>query len=178
MKNEIEQQIFQTNPLPVVKTTYKDSVYYVAGKYDLTRYVENISTSKDEEFRVEVALKHLIVERPEVNKLNVPMFDFILLDDPKTTPNFVSMYCYDVLHFDDVRCNEVIEALNTVGSYYVGTYSDELTLTLAHLLEEANSQLDQNLGWNKMERQPADDALVDSMVLLEKLIERDYPQDL
>lgn len=178
MKNEIQQELFALHPYDVVKATYKDSVYYIAGAYNISEYVPSDINEENEKVELQTSLDRFLRIHPECNILKVPKYDLVLLDDKFTSIQFVNMFCSDVLHFSEDRCFEVVEALNSVGSYHVGTYSDEMAQTIGHLLEEANVQLKQNLGWDKIERDPTEENYNNSMVVLEKLIRRDYPADI
>jgi ATP-dependent Clp protease adapter protein ClpS len=180
MNNFVEQEVFQLHPFGVVKASYKDSVYYIAGAYDITDHVKSIqNVHADVDKKVlQRALNAFLKQNPNCNILDVPKFDFILLDDPKTTERFVYMYCTDVLRFDVERCEEVVKALNTQGYYKVGTYTDEFAMTLGHLLEAGNEQLKQNLKWDKIEHQDSEKDAAAAMLTLEKLIRRDYPADI
>lgn len=178
MKNEIQQELFALHPYDVVKATYKDSVYYIAGAYNISAYVPPDIKEGHEKVELQASLDRFLRIHPECNELKVPKFDVVLLDDKFTSVQFVNMFCTDVLHFSPEECFDVVEALNSVGTYHVGTYSDEMAQTIGHLLEEANIQLKQNLGWDKIERDPAEEHYKNSMVVLEKLIRRDYPADI
>lgn len=178
MKNEIQQELFALHPYDVVKATYKDSVYYIAGTYNISAYVTNDISEGNEKVELQASLDRFLRTNPECNVLKVPKYDVVLLDDKFTSVQFVNMFCTDVLHFTPERCFEAVEALNSVGSYHVGVYSDEMAQTIGHLLEEANLQLKQNLGWDKIERDQAEEHYNNSMIVLEKLIRRDYPADL
>lgn len=178
MKNDIQQEMFALHPFDVVKASYKDSVYYIAGAYDISEFVSPKINDYNAKEELQSALNRYLKKHPEHNVLNVPKFDVILLDDAYTSIQFVQMYCSDVLHFSDKRCREVVQALNTVGFYQIGTYSDEMAMTLGHLLEEANVQLSQNLGWDKIECDSTEEQYNASMQVLESLIRRDYPADL
>lgn len=180
MNNFVEQEMFSLHPFSVVKASYKDSVYYIAGSYDITRYVKVYQNdhSKVDKKVLQVALDSYLRDYPECNLLDVPKFDFVLLDDPTTSAQFVYMYCTDVLRFSESRCEDVIDALNTVGYYKVGTYTDEMAMTYGHLLEAGNEQLKQNLKWDKMEHLDSEKDAAAAMSTLENLIRRDYPADL
>lgn len=180
MKPVVEQEVFTLHPFSVVKASYKDSVYYIAGAYDISSYVQSIQNEHEKVDKkvLQRALNRFLKMNPDKNILNVPKYDFLLLDDATTSVQFVNMFCSDVLRFSNAKCREVVNELNDVGYYKVGTYSDEMAMTLGHLLEAGNEQLKQNLGWDKVESNVSEtnyDAAIDT---LEKLIRRDYPADL
>lgn len=180
MNNFVEQEMFSLHPFSVVKASYKNSVYYIAGAYDISMYVRSIQKEHAlvDEKVLQRALNAFLDLNPECNLLDVPKFDFVLLDDPHTSAQFVAMFCMDVLRYDESKANEVINALNTVGYFKVGTYSDEMAMTLGHLLEAGNIQLKQNLGWDKIQQLDSEKDAASAMNTLENLIRRDYPADL
>ena len=179
MKNqEIQQEMFALQPFDVVKAAYKDSVYYIAGEHDITGFVSNSITEDNAKQELQAALKRFLEVNPKLNVLKVPLQDFVLLDDPTTTAKFVVMFCYDVLNYSEEKSNQVVHELNTVGYHHVGTYTDELAMTLGHLLEESNAHRNENLKWDKVERSYDEVQYNKSMALLETLIRRDYPTDL
>lgn len=179
MKQAIEQEVFELHPFNVVKASYRESVYYLAGADDITSYVNKVGLEKgNEKERLEEAMLAFLKANPEKNILPVKMFDFVLLDDPTTSARFVMTVCFDLFHYQEKRCHEVIEALNTVGHYHIGTFSDEYACTLGYFIESYNEQKGENLGWDKLERSPNEVRYSAALNKLEVLIRRDYPADL
>ena len=180
--NQIYQKVFSVCSYNVIQAAYKNSVYYLAGSNDITDYVKRIESdhSKVNETIIEKGLKRFLNDHPELNVLNVPMFDFYLLDDPTTSAQFVSLVCKDVFHYNEKQCEEVINALNTVGEYRIGTYTDEMCITFACMVQNGNIQLKQNLGFDKIKvSHPNSDLNQNQAAILklESLIRRDFPED-
>ena len=67
MKHTIEQQVFSLQQFSVVKATYKDSVYYLAGSYNITPYVTKLQSehSKVDNKVLNAGLELFLKEHPE-----------------------------------------------------------------------------------------------------------------
>lgn len=181
MKNSIEQQVFSLQQFSVVKAAYKESVYYLAGGNDITSYINKLQTeyNKVDKNILERGLSQFLKEHPEKNLLSVPMFDFVLLDDPHTSAEFVECLCNEVFHMDPMQSFEVVMALNSdAHAYHIGTFTDEMCITFGSMIDNGNIQLSQNLKYDKipvkMDNKNHDAALT----ALETLIRKDYPEDL
>ena len=178
---KIDQQVFSLNQFSVVKAAYKESVYYLAGGNDITKYVRNITNDHDavDSTVLQRGLNLFLEEHPEKNLLEVPMYSFWLLDDPKTAADFVELLCVDVFHMSDEQCTEVILSLNgSRHSYLVGNYTYEMCQTFASMIENGNIQLEQNLRYDMVPVQVNGKTYDDAIETLELLIRKDYPQDL
>ena len=181
MKHTIEQQVFSLQQFSVVKATYKDSVYYLAGSNDITPYVTKLQSehSKVDNKVLKAGLELFWKEHPEKNQLDVPKFHFILLDDPTTHAEYVECVCSEVFHMDQDQAWEVIEALNSsVHSYHVGTFTDEMCITFAAMIDNGNEQLRQNLKYDKVPCQANGKDYDSALEVLETLIRKDYPDDI
>lgn len=177
--SDITHHVFTVRSFSVVKAAYKDSVYYLAGGNDITDYIKKIERefNKVDAKVLEKGLLKFLSEHPEHNVLKVPMFDFVLYDDPKTSAQFVSLVCEDVFHYTPSQCDEVIFALNTKGHYVIGTYTDEMCITFGCMIANGNEQLKQNLGYDKIPSTSVSDYR-QAIYTLEELIRRDFPEDL
>ncbi|EOR9073901.1 hypothetical protein FOI42_RS02175 [Escherichia coli] len=181
MKHTIEQQVFSLQQFSVVKATYKDSVYYLAGGNDITPYITKLQTehTKVDNVVLENGLSEFLKEHPEKNLLSVPMFDFILLDDPTTSAEYVECVCNEVFHMDYDEAMDVIDALNSPKhSYNMGSFTDEMCITFASMIDNGNQQLRQNLKYDKIPTQDNGKDYDAALAKLELLIRKDYPGDL
>lgn len=181
MKHTIEQQVFSLQQFSVVKATYKDSVYYLAGSNNITPYIMKLQSehSKVGNLELQVGLSEFLKDNPEKNLLSVPMFDFVLLDDPTTSAEFVECVCSEVFHMDYSQAWRVIEALNSPAhSYKMGTFTDEMCITFAYMIDNGNAQLRQNLKYDKIPAEQNGKNYDSAMLALEGLIRSDYPGDL
>lgn len=180
MKELVNQQVFSLKQFSVVKASYKDSVYYLAGGNDITRYVKNLQSdhNKVDNSVLLSGLNNFLEEHPEKNKLQVPMYDFVLLDDDKTSAQFVAMLCYELFNMTEEQALAVIDACNSTNSMFrVGTYTDEMCITFSAMIDEANAQLKQYLKYDKIPVQ--NDRQYDAALeTLENLIRQDYPEDM
>ncbi|AFA44427.1 hypothetical protein [Klebsiella phage phiKp_21] len=179
MKELVNQQVFSLKQFSVVKASYKDSVYYIAGDNDITPYVKNIQSdhSKVDNSVLLNGLNKFLEEHPEKNKLQVPMFDFVLLDDNKTSAQFVAMICYEIFNMTEEEALDVINSCNSDAHMFkVGTYTDEMCITFAAMIDNANAQLKQYLKYDKIPalNERHYDAALET---LENLIRQDYPED-
>lgn len=181
MKHTIEQQVFSLQQFSVVKATYKDSVYYLAGSYNITPYVTKLQSehSKVDNKVLNAGLELFLKEHPEKNLLAVPKFYFILLDDPTTSAEFVECVCSEVFHLNYSESIDVIEALNSpVHSYNMGTFTDEMCITFSAMIDNGNEQLRQNLKYDKIPVQGDGKDYDAALEALETLIRGDYPDDI
>ena len=181
MKHTIEQQVFSLQQFSVVKASYKNSVYYVAGFNDITDYVLKLQPehSKVDNKVLSKSLALFLSEHPEKNKLAVPMFDFILLDDPQTSAEYVECVCSEVFHMSSDECLDVIHALNSKSAaYHVGTFTDEMCITFSAMIDNGNEQLRQNLKYDKIPVQGNGKDYDAALEALETLIRGDYPDDI
>ena len=180
MKDNIEHEVYKVRDFSVLKASYKNSVYYIAGKNDITSYVQRvqkISNSVNIQETLKKSLDLFLREHPEKNVLNVPMYDFVLLDDPKTTANFVNHVCSDIFHYTEKQCEDVVNALNSTGVYRIDTFSSEMCDTFGAMIESGNEQINQNLGWDKVPVASTSHYEA-SLSTLETLLRRDFPDDI
>lgn len=178
---KIDQQVFLLNQFSVVKAAYKDSVYYLAGGNDITPYVKTITNDHDEVdgLVLQRGLSLFLEEHPEKNLLEVPKYAFWVLDDPKTSADYVELLCVDVFHMTEEQATEVILALNgSRHSYKMGEFSYEMCQTFASMIENGNEQLEQNLRYDMIPVTSNGKSYDDALEKLEFLIRKDYPQDL
>lgn len=178
---KIEQQVFSLNQFSVVKAAYRDSVYYIAGSNDITQYVTRIESDHNlvDVQTLAAGLQKFLEENPEKNPLAVPTFDFVLLDDPKTSAEFVEFLCDDVFHMSDTQCTDVILALNgPTHSYHVGSFSFEMCHTFGSMIDNGNTQLEQNLKYDIIPVHASNKTYDAAIETLESLIRKDYPSDL
>jgi hypothetical protein len=181
MKHTIEQQVFSLQQFSVVKATYKDSVYYLAGSNNITPYVTKLQSehSKVDNKVLNAGLEQFLKEHPEKNLLAVPKFDFILLDDPTTHAEFVECVCNEVFHMTNEEAWDVIEALNSPArSCHMGSFTDEMCITFAAMIDNGNEQLRQNLKYDKIPAQENGKDYDAALAVLETLIRSDYPDDI
>lgn len=175
MKNEIVREVFSLPQMDVVKASYKTSVYYIAGAVDISDYVYTIKTTYDvdEETAVKHGLAMYLREHPQ-NQLKVPQFDLLILNDNKTSYEYVVGVISDLFRKDDAM--ELAYEIHDYGSVVVGTYPFELAHTFACMVETYNKQTGNDLQTDIV--QSSDRSQMDSLAILEKLIRRDHPEDI
>lgn len=183
MKYSIEQQVFSLQQFSVVKAAYKNSVYYLAGGNDITPYINKLQTeyNKVDKSVLELGLSLFLKEHPEKNILYVPMFDFVLLDDPTTSAEFVECLCTEVFHLSREEAGQAVQCLNSSAhgnSYKVGTFTDEMCITFGSMIDNGNIQLRQNLKYDKIPTKENGKTHTAALETLESLIRNDYPGDL
>ena len=180
-KENIKLTTFDTKPQKVMCAEYKDSIYFILnGKCinDAVRRYHGELDNVDIHVMQSVLNIHL-EENPEDDLVYIPLYRLILIDDPKTTVDFVQGFCRDLLGFSRRRCMEVVNELNSdKAESDVGSYTYEIVNTLSRFLDNGNYQFEQNLG-HRIEEVTQDQKITfDTNVALQQLIERDYPEDL
>lgn len=178
----IEQEVISLPKMDVVKASYKDSVYYIAGAYDITDYVKQsqreINTSDIDARAVQLGLERYLSEHPELNVLKVNKYDVLILDNPETTHDYVIHILNDIFHADITKSYELADQVHTHGFCNVGTFpSYELAHTFSCMVETMNDQIGENL---KVDIVPHSQSTTRTAALevLETLIRRDHPEDL
>lgn len=183
MKYSIEQQVFSLQQFSVVKASYKDSVYYLAGSNDITSYINKLQTeyNKVDKLVLERGLSQFLKEHPEKNILSVPMYDFVLLDDPTTSAEFVECLCTEVFHLSPNEAWRAVTELNSSAhgnSFKVGTFTNEMCITFGSMIDNGNHQLKQNLKYDIIPTKENSKTHTAALETLESLIRKDYPGDL
>lgn len=180
MNEKLSIDVFSTSPVTVARATYKDSIYFIMNGKDITEYVRMIHGEVN---GVDIhSLQNVVNVYLESNpdaKLVYPKYDFVLMDDPTTSAEFVLKYCVEILGIGGREVQNVITALNSPKSnneYFVGTYTGEIAKTLAMYLESGNQTFDQGLKY-RLDRQDSEDPNQWNN-LLHTLVKRDYPDDL
>jgi ATP-dependent Clp protease adapter protein ClpS len=183
MKQLEVQEVFSLDSYSVIKAKYGESNYYVAGKHDITQYVQAVARSQEQQTVnktvLELGLQLFFRHNPQQDVLSVPKFDLVLLDDKKTSAEFVMEMCMDLFHFSEERAIEAVTALNSEKhAYTVGTFSEEMCITYCAMFENANAQLSQNIGYDYVPSPLKPQSYEAALQTLETLIRRDYPNDI
>lgn len=183
MKQLEVQEVFSLDSYSVVKAKYGESNYYVAGKHDITQYVQAAAGYQNQttvnKSVLELGLQLFFRHNPQQNILTVPRFDFIIIDDDKTSAEFVLEMCMDLFHYSEKQALEVIKALNgKEHAYIIGSFSEEMCITYCAMFENANKQLSQNLGFDYVLSTDKPQSYEAALQTLENLIRRDYPNDI
>lgn len=177
MKN-IVREVFSLPAMDVVKASYKNSVYYIAGSSDITDYVSTIKNSFDinELEAIKHGLNAFLKDNPKNNVLDVPMFNLVVLDSSKTSTDYVIHVLNDIFRKDIDKAYEIADSIRYDGSAVVGTYTYEIAHTFACMVETANLQMEQELETDIIPVYKSNS--MDSLEVLENLIRRDFPEDI
>lgn len=177
MKN-IVREVFSLPAMDVVKASYKNSVYYIAGSSDITEYVSTIKNSFDinELEAIKHGLNAFLKDNPKNNTLAVPMFNVVIIDSPKTSTDYIINIVNDIFRKDIDQAHEIVDTIHYHGSAVVGTYTYEIAHTFACMVETANMQMEQELETDIIPVYTSNS--MDSLEVLEKLIRRDFPEDI
>lgn len=179
--SEIKLSTFETLPIKVAKAEYKDSTYFIANGKDITNFVIEVHGEVEnvDIHSIQNVVNRYLEENPQDNAVQIPLYKFYLLDDPKTTIDFVNMYCNDILGLKRRRIINIVDDLNgSTGESYIGNYSREMVTTFSRILENGNVRFNFNLG-SRIELVTPEQKLYDeNFEVLEQLINRDYPEDL
>lgn len=184
MKQLEVQEVFSLDSYSVIVASYGESNYYIAGKHDITEYVKAAVDSIGDSTKVNKNVLERgfdLFKRHNPNKvvLTVPQFDFVLLDDPTTSAEYVVEMVRDLFHFNATQAIAVVEGLNgPERSFCVGTFSEEMCITYGSMIDNGNSQLKQNLGYDWVPSSNKPNSYEAAMQTLETLIRRDYPSDI
>ncbi|SOK58592.1 hypothetical protein [Yersinia phage fHe-Yen9-04] len=175
MKN-IERKVFSLPNIEVVKASYKNSVYYIAGSNDITEYVKIIKATQDLDDldAITYGLTLYLRDHPENSQLAVPLFDVVLLNDSKTSFDYVIHIVNDLFRKDITESHQIADLIHYDGAATVGTYPYELAHTFACMVETANTQTHQELQTDIVPSAK----VVDPLSLIEQLIRRDHPEDI
>lgn len=179
MKNEIAREVFSLPEMDVVKASYKNSVYYIAGSIDITEYVstvKNYNSEFDEKTAIKYGLAKYLRDNPQNKGINVPLFDVVLLKDNVTTYDYMVGIMSDIFRKDDAM--ELAYQVTDYGSAVVGTYPFELAHTFSCMVETANRQCEENLMTDIVPSTKSTVSQMDSLEVLERLIRRDHPGDM
>ncbi|AQW88842.1 putative ATP-dependent Clp protease adapter protein [Erwinia phage pEa_SNUABM_50] len=173
MKN-IEREVFSLPNMEVVKASYKNSVYYIAGSNDITEYVKIIKATQDMDDldAITYGLDLYLRDHPENSQLAVPLFDVVLLNDSSTSFDYVIHIVNDLFRKDVNEAYDIANLIHTNGFCEVGTYPYELAHTFACMVETANMQTKQQLQTDIVPSH------VDPLAVIEQLIRRDHPDDI
>lgn len=180
-KENIKLTTFDTSPQKVMCAEYKDSMYYIMNGKCINDAVYRIHGELDnvDIHVMQNVLNVYLEENPEDDVVFIPLYRFVLLDDPSTTVDFVEGFCRDLLGFNRRRCMEVVSELNSEKAEAdVGSFTYEIVNTLSRFLDNGNYQFQQNLGYRIDEVTQEQKITFDTNVALQQLIERDYPEDL
>lgn len=184
MKQLEVQDVFSLDSYSVISASYGDKNYYLAGKHDITEYVndavESLEASKVSKQVLQLAFDLFKRLNPNKVVLTVPMFDLVLLDDPTTSAEYVEEMVMDIFQFNQKQAIAVVESLNNPEhhSYCVGTFTEEMCITYGAMFDNGNSQLGQNLGYDWVPSSNSPNSYEAAMQTLETLIRRDYPSDI
>lgn len=180
-KDNIKLSTFDTTPLKVQCAEYKDSKYYIVNGKCINDAVWMIHGELDNvDIHVMQNVLNVYLEtNPEDDVVFIPQYRFILLDDEKTTVQYVSGFCRDIVGMSRSNVLKVVDELNGKDhESHVGTWSYEIVNTIARFLDNANYQFEQNLGYRIEEVTQDQKITFDTNIALQRLIERDYPEDL
>lgn len=177
MKN-IVREVFSLPAMDVVKASYKNSVYYIAGSSDITDYVSTIKDSFEinEIDAIKHGLNQFLKDHPKNNVLDVPMFNLVIIDSPQTSTDYIVHLVNDIFRKDIEKSHEIADSIHYNGSAVVGTYTYEIAHTFACMVETANMQMEQELETDIVPVYKSNS--MDSLEVLEKLIRRDFPEDI
>ena len=177
MKN-IVREVFSLPAMDVVKASYKNSVYYIAGSSDITDYVATIKSAFDvsEIDAIKHGLNAFLKEHPSTAILSVPTFNLVILNDARTPVEYVVGIVNDIFRKDIEESHDIANYIHYSGSYVIGTYTYEIAHTFACMVETANMQMDQELEVDIIPVLKANS--MDSFEVLETLIRRDFPGDI
>ena len=183
MKQLEVQEVFSLDSYSVLSASYGNSNYYIAGKHDITEYVnatlDSLGLTVVDKKVLEIGFDLFKRHNPNKVVLNVKQFDLIIIDDKTTSAEYVIGMCIDLFHFSEERAMEVVNALNgPEHTYCVGSFSEEMCITYGAMFENGNSQLKQNLGYDWVPSAIKPTSYEAAMQTLETLIRRDYPSDL
>ncbi|AZU98289.1 protease adaptor protein [Salmonella phage SE_PL] len=183
MKQLEVQEVFSLDSYSVIKASYGESNYYIAGKHDITDYVNAVARGSQErnvnKNVLEEGLRLFFRHNPEKDVLNVPTFDLVLYDDPNTSAEYVMEMCMDLFHYNEEQAEAVVKALNgKEHCYAVGSFTEEMCITYASMFMNGNQQLNQNLGVDYIPNPIKPQSYEAAMATLENLIRRDYPNDI
>lgn len=174
----IVREVFSLPAMDVVKASYKDSVYYIAGDSDITEYVSLVKSSFaiDEIEAIKHGLDAFLRDHPKNNHLAVPMYNLIILDNPKSSKDFVAQVIGDLFRKTFEEATEMADLVHYNGACIVGTYTYELAHTFACMVETINEQMGEQLETDIIETYNA--SSMNSLEVLERLIRRDFPGDI
>lgn len=175
MKN-IEHEVFSLQNMNVVKASYKNSVYYVAGANDITEYVELAKTIQnvDGVEAINYGLDLYLREHQGDSKLAVQQFDVVILNNSHTSHDYVVHLLTDIFNKSVEEAVDITDLVHYNGSGVAGTYPYELAHTFACMIETANTHTNQNLQTDIVPSRSSTQALS----VVEKLIQRDHPGEM
>lgn len=179
MKNNFEHTFFSFPSVDVMKASYKDSVYYIAGTNDITEYVMNEKNSYkqfDELSAIENGLKRYFDEHPEYSVLKVPQYELIILNDSVSSFDYVMEILTDLFRKSESEASLIAKFIDENGFYPILVSSFELAHTYQCMIETTNTQTNNNLQTDVLPIHTS--SRDDSFELLEKLIRRDHPTDI
>lgn len=184
MKQLEIQEVFSLDSYSVISASYGDKKYYIAGKHDITEYVnatlETLGTSVTLNKQV-LQLGFDLFKRHHPNKvvLDVPKFDFIIIDDATTSAEYVMEMVMDLFHYSELQAMSAVNDLNgSEHTHTIGQFTEEMCITYGAMLDNGNSQLKQNLGYDWSPNPIKPTGYEAALETLEALIRRDYPNDI
>lgn len=179
MKN-IVREVFSLPAMDVVKASYKNSVYYIAGSSDITEYVSTIKSSFDvsEVDAIKHGLNAFLKEHPMKNTLSVPKFNLVILNNYSWTDEFIISVLQDLFRKDDDEAQDIASSIYYNGSCSVGTYTYELAHTFACMIETINVQMNSSIETDIVPATNYKSESMDSLEVIENLIRRDFPGDI
>lgn len=177
MKN-IVREVFSLPAMDVVKASYKNSVYYIAGSSDITDYVSKIKESFEitELDAIKFGLNAFLKDNPSNSILAVPQFNLVIRDNAKTSDDYLVHLIQDIFRKDISKCYDIVDDIKSNGSAVIATYTYEIAHTFACMVETANEQMDQELETDIIPVYNSNS--MDSFEILEQLIRRDFPGDI
>lgn len=179
--NEISLVTYDTVPVKVTRAEYKDSVYFMANGDDITDYVISVHGELDnvDILSLQNVVNVYLNDNPSKKVVDYPVFNFYLLDDKFTSEMYVHSFCREILGFRTRQSDRVVDDLNSAsGEAFCGTFIKEVCTTLCAFITHNNYQRGENLGFRIEELSEEQKIENLSKVALNKLIGRDYPQDL
>lgn len=174
----IVREVFSLPAMDVVKASYKNSVYYIAGDSDITEYVSIVksSFSIDEVDAIKHGLDAFLRDNPKDNHLAVPLYNLVILNNQKTSKDFVAQVIGDLFRKTFTEATQMADIVHYNGSCVVGTYTYELAHTFACMIETINEQIGEELETDIIET--FNSSRMSSLEVLERLIRRDFPGDI
>jgi ATP-dependent Clp protease adaptor protein ClpS len=174
----IVREVFSLPAMDVVKASYKNSVYYIAGDSDITEYVSVVKSSfaVDEVEAIKHGLAAFLRDHPKNSQLAVPMYNLIFLDNQTTSKDFVVQVICDLFRKTFEEASELADLIHYNGACLVGTFTYEIAHTFACMVETVNLQVGEVLETDIIEANNYDS--MDSLEVLERLIRRDFPGDI
>lgn len=173
----IVREVFSLMGTDVVKASYKNSVYYIAGANDITAYVAKIKNAfeVDELEAIQYGFDAFLKDNP-ASTLKVPQYNLELLDSPTVPKEYVEELVMDIFRKTFEEAHDIVNSIHYEGSAVVAKGPFEIMHTFSCMVETVNMQFGQDLQTDLVEVLESD--AMDSLEVLEQLIRRDFPGDI